>query len=281
MPPSGEWTAIVLDVDGQALAAALRSIYEQSRPASTIIVVDNGSMVPVSTRIDSKDRVQILRFETNRGFTGGVNAAFELVRTDYAALINNDVVLDPTWAESLIRTLEQSGAAAAQGVLLREDGRVDGAGICFDEGRIGQLGHLQRLDAVDFSRFAGVSATAVIYHAETLRKVAVEGKILHPKFFAYYEDVELAARLLDAGFAMKLDPRPMGTHSGSASAAILGRESLRMRVRNRYYVARLHPGRVSLTALFAEDLKRVASAAMRGRWLEAVDLSTGMIRGLA
>lgn len=276
-----DWTAIVLDVDGPALMRALRSIDDQTFPASKIIVVDNGSVVPVSERFRDRETTRILRFEQNSGFTGGVNAAFELVDTEYVALINNDVALDGSWAQELIEELDASGAAAAQGILMREDGLVDGAGIAFENGRIAQLGHGQPIERLEVSRFAGVSATAAIYRSAMLRSVAVDGKVLHPKFFAYYEDVELAARLMEAGFAMRLVPKALGIHAGSASAALLGREALRLRARNRYYVARLHPELVSLTALFTEDLERAAGCALRGRLAESLDVLTGVIRGLS
>jgi hypothetical protein len=51
------------------------------------------------------------------------------------------------------------------------------------------------------------------------------------------------------------------THRGSQSAARLGGDARRLRTRNRYWVARLHPGTARIGALLWEDVK----LAFRGR----------------
>ncbi|MDQ3281670.1 MAG: hypothetical protein M3Q69_09680, partial [Acidobacteriota bacterium] len=51
------------------------------------------------------------------------------------------------------------------------------------------------------------------------------------------------------------------THRGSQSAGILGRNALRLRTRNRYFVARMHRGAGRIRALLWED----ARLALRGR----------------
>ncbi len=51
------------------------------------------------------------------------------------------------------------------------------------------------------------------------------------------------------------------THRGSQSASLLGIRALFLRTRNRYWVARLHPGTALIGALLREDLGLV----LRGR----------------
>jgi GT2 family glycosyltransferase len=82
-----------------------------------------------------------------------------------------------------------------------------------------------------------------------------------PRFFAYYEDVELCARLHDEGWRTVVLPVVKATHRGSASASVLGGDALRLRTRNRYLVARLHPGVGRVRALLWEDIKLL----LRGR----------------
>jgi hypothetical protein len=56
-------------------------------------------------------------------------------------------------------------------------------------------------------------------------------------------------------------------NSGSASASILGKDALRLRTRNRYWVARRHRGVGRIGALLLEDLKKRPSIArIRGVW---------------
>ncbi|HYR30007.1 MAG TPA: hypothetical protein VEU30_16170, partial [Thermoanaerobaculia bacterium] len=56
------------------------------------------------------------------------------------------------------------------------------------------------------------------------------------------------------------------THRGSASASVLGRDAQRLRTRNRYLVARLHPGTGSIGSLLWEDARLLprGRASLRG-----------------
>ena len=57
------------------------------------------------------------------------------------------------------------------------------------------------------------------------------------------------------------EPQLLAGDRGSASAAVLGSSARRLRTRNRYFVARMHPGVGRIPALMAEDLKLM----LRGR----------------
>ena len=83
----------------------------------------------------------------------------------------------------------------------------------------------------------GVSATAALY-----RREALGDTIFDETLFAYYEDVDLCARLHEAGWRTEVLPVIKATHRGSQSASILGGDALRLRTRNRYLVARRHRG---------------------------------------
>ncbi|HXH41807.1 MAG TPA: hypothetical protein VNN08_24500, partial [Thermoanaerobaculia bacterium] len=102
----------------------------------------------------------------------------------------------------------------------------------------------------------GISATAALY-----RREALGATIFDARLFAYYEDVDLCARLHESGWRTAVLPVIKATHAGSQSAALLGRDALRLRTRNRYLVARRHRGVGRIGALLFEDLK----LALRGR----------------
>ncbi|MGA7617275.1 MAG: glycosyltransferase family 2 protein, partial [Thermoanaerobaculia bacterium] len=196
---------VVLDLDGGAmLLECIDSLARQSSPPRRIIVVDNGSDEPVATRVAGHRwlfEVTLLRSEENLGFTGGVNLAMQQVTAPFVALINNDVVLDPGWMESLRRIFDADvRLAAAQSVIRSADGSVDGAGVVIAEGRIVQQGHGRPIAELDPVAPWGVSATAALFRSAALRDVAIRDDVLHPAFFAYYEDVELAARLAERGW---------------------------------------------------------------------------------
>jgi len=228
-------SAIVVDVGrGPMLEACLRALEGQG--FAEIIVHDNT--------------------ETNVGFAGGVNAAYAKSRGEYIALVNNDAVLDPDWLETVVRAMDDDPRlAAVQTINRREDGSIDGAGIDIRDGTFRQI--------VDPAIPAwGVSATGALY-----RRAAIGERFFDERFFAYYEDVDLCARLHEEGWSTRVLPVIKATHRGSASLSVLGSDALRLKTRNRYWVARRHRGVGRIGALLWEDLKRGPSIArIRGVW---------------
>jgi len=222
---------IVLDVNGGAmLRACLDSIAAQTLPPAEVVVWDNS--------------------ETNLGFTGGNNEAWKRTTTAFVALVNNDVVLDPDWLET-VRDAMAEDVAAVQTMFRGEAA----AGIDISDGTIRQLVECRTPEPW------GVSATAALY-----RRKAVGDRPFDPRFFAYYEDVELCARLHESGWRTIVLPVVKASHRGSASASVLGRDAQRLRTRNRYFVARLHPGVGRIPALLWEDAKLLVRgrASLRG-----------------
>jgi GT2 family glycosyltransferase len=213
---------IVLDIKGGAmLRACLDSINAQTMPFAEVVVWDNS--------------------ETNLGFTGGNNEAWKQTKSAFVALVNNDVVLDPDWLVT-VRAAMDDDVGAVQTMFRGEEA----AGIDISDGTIRQ----------SLKPSWGVSATAALY-----RRAAVGDRPFDPRFFAYYEDVELSARLHESGWKTIVLPVVKATHRGSASASVLGKDAQRLRTRNRYFVARLHPGVGRIPALLWEDAKLL----VRGR----------------
>ncbi len=255
---------LVLDLDGGAmLRDCLASIAAQTLAPHCVIVFDNGSRVPVEAGTSG---ATVIRSEVNLGFAGGVNAALRHSDAPFVALVNNDVVLDPDWLATVRAAMHDATLAAVQTVIRRDDATIDGAGIDVHDGTIRQIGHgspLARLGAPSQDSRSppaahrppvrGPSATATLYRRELLH--------FDERFFAYYEDAELSARLREGGWGLSVLPEAKATHRGSQSAGRLGGDALRLRTRNRYWVARLHPGTARTGALLRED----ARLALRGR----------------
>jgi len=240
---------IVLDVDGgPMLDECLASIRAQTVQPARVVVFDNGSRVPTPNAT--------ARSETNLGFAGGANAAYAHTTAPYVALVNNDVVLQPDWLATVRDALDRDEQlAAVQTIIRRPDGLIDGAGIDISDGTFRQIGHGKPLGS-PLAVAWGVSATATLY-----RRSALGGRIFEERLFAYYEDVELSARLRAAGWRTAVLPVVKATHRGSASAGVLRGGALRLRTRNRYLVARMHRGAGRIRSLLWEDAKLL----VRGR----------------
>jgi GT2 family glycosyltransferase len=272
-------SVIVLDIDGgDMLRACLDSIAAQTLPPREVIVFDNASRRPVSERIAFRHGLHIFRSETNLGFAGGNNAAYRHASGHYIALINNDVILDRDWLATVAAALDADPKlAAVQTILRRDENTIDGAGIDISDGTFRQIGWERGRPARswtdDSAKYGGrdarapkawgVSATAALY-----RREALGDSIFDDTLFAYYEDVELCARLHDAGWRTEVLQVIKATHRGSQSASILGRDALRLRTRNRYLVARRHRGVGRIGALIIEDLKLAlrGRTSLRGMW---------------
>jgi GT2 family glycosyltransferase len=276
-------SVIVLDIDGgEMLLACLDSIASQTMPPREVIVFDNGSRVPVAERIAFRHGLHVFRSDTNLGFAGGNNTAYRHATGAYIALINNDVVLDRDWLATVTAALDADPkVAAVQTILRRDETTIDGAGIDISDGTFRQItwerGHLARSTWQDSESASGrdarapreawgVSATAALYRREALGPI-----IFDDTLFAYYEDVELCARLHESGWRTEVLPVIKATHRGSQSASVLGGDALRLRTRNRYLVARKHRGVGRIGALLLEDFK----LALRGR-----TSIRGMLQGL-
>ncbi|HSP16693.1 MAG TPA: glycosyltransferase family 2 protein [Thermoanaerobaculia bacterium] len=276
---------IVLDWDGgDALTNCLRSIDAQTRKPSRIIILDNGSRVSVYQRLP-KDLLKIpyliLTSDKNLGFTGGINRAMKEVKAPFVGWINNDALLAENWLEKLLPAVSGEGkVAGAQSIILRDKTTVDGAGISIDQGIFQQIGHGQKAGKLgQVSQPWGISATAALFRTHALNEVAIRGDVLRADLFAFYEDVELCARLRARGWKFKLVPEPLVMHRGSFSAPRLGRAGFKMRIRNRYKVARAHPGVGKVSALISEDITYGLKELFSGRFRLALDRVGGMIEG--
>ena len=258
-------SVIVLDIDGgDMLRSCLDSIAAQTLPPREVIVFDNGSRTPVAERIGFRHALHVFRSDTNLGFAGGNNAAYRHATGEYIALINNDVVLDRDWLATVVASLDADPKiAAVQTIIRRDEATIDGAGIDISDGTFRQAGYLTNGSA---AHAWGVSATAALY-----RRSALGDTIFDERLFAYYEDVDLCARLHESGWRTVVLPVIKVTHRGSQSAPALGGDALRLRTRNRYLVARRHHGVGRIGALLVEDLK----LALRGR-----TSIRGMLQGL-
>jgi len=277
---------IVVDWDGgEGLMNCLHSIDVQTLPPDRVIVVDNGSTTSVYQRLPQnfmKVPCTVLRNETNLGFTGGINRAMKEVTAPFVGWVSNDVVLSEKWIEKLLPAASSEGKiAGVQSVNLRDKKTVDGAGISIDRGIFRQVGHGEALGRIRPPAAPwGIASTAALFRTHALQEAAVAGNVLRPDFFAYSEDVELCARLRERGWKFKVVPEALAMHRGSNSARRLGRGGFRMRVRNRYLVARAHPGVGKVSELIGEDLSLMMGDLGHTRFRDAFTRLGGVLEGL-
>jgi GT2 family glycosyltransferase len=183
-------------IAGHELAAALDCMGPAWREVT--VVVANGA--PPDVVAGMRRRFPDVRFVSlgaNRGFAAAVNHGIALAATpgtDIAVVLNDDVYAPPQALERLVQTLlDDSRAGAAAGVLLEGDSpRIDTAGVRCDPSLGSRdVGKGLTLDQLD-NREApvGPSGGLAAYRLSALAEVGG----FDERFFAYYEDLDLALR---------------------------------------------------------------------------------------
>lgn len=99
----------------ELLGRALESALGQTLPPSEVIVVDDGSEVPV--RLAPDERVRLVRLEENRGNAAARNAGLAAARCRWITFLDDDDVLLPIMAERSLAALQATGLPAPVGVI--------------------------------------------------------------------------------------------------------------------------------------------------------------------
>jgi GT2 family glycosyltransferase len=213
-------TVVIPTVDGrERLLRALASLRVQTRPAETIVVVDNASTDGTAKAVAREfPEVAVLRNEENLGFGRAINLAALEADGDALVLVNNDVVLEPDFLERLLEPLAEEGVGMVAGVLLqvRDPGRIDSAGIELDVTlRSYDLLANEPVERLDGSTPApvGPCGGAAAYRLAAFK--AAGG--FDEAFFAYWEDVDLALRLRLSGWRCALAPAALAHHHHGAT----------------------------------------------------------------
>jgi len=202
-------SVVVLNWNGYSdTAECLRSLLRSHYPNFEVHVVDNASVGDDADRLEREfgDRVRLTRNRENTGFTGGNNAAMDLVlaekRAKYVALLNNDTVPDRGWLSALVAKAEardEAGMFASRMVFADDPGRIENTGIVLVDS-FDAIPRGRGRSASEFGDDAwvvGACGGAVLYRAEMLTGVGV----FREDFFANFEDVELSLRAQAHGWS--------------------------------------------------------------------------------
>lgn len=198
----------------------LQSLRKQVFQDFSITVVDNASSDDsIAAVLNYFPQATIVRNKENRGFSAAHNQAIRLSETEYIAIVNPDVVLEPDVFSVLVArldTLPEIGSIGAK--LLKggdESGIIDAAGLKATKFRQflnrGE-GERDRGQYDDAEEVFGLSGAFVVVRRSALEDVRIGDEYFDEDFFAYKEDVDLAWRLLLAGWKNWYEPRAVVFH---------------------------------------------------------------------
>lgn len=182
------------------------------------IVVDNGSEGPLDALEEYKG-ITLVKNPVNLGFAGGENSALPYCHGDFILLLNNDATIHPNAINEALSTFNAHENVAV----------VGGKSYSVDEE--GQATHgfysFQRIDPITAdvhtynkdpdgtiaTETVTVSGSAVMIRRSVIDQLGY----FDDRFFAYYEETDLFARYLRAGYKVFYNPKFIIWHQDGAS----------------------------------------------------------------
>jgi GT2 family glycosyltransferase len=272
---------IILNWNGRDhLAACLPSLLAQTFDDFAITVVDNGSTDgSVAWLRQHFPQVHLLENSTNQGFAAANNQAIRATQAEFVVLLNNDTVADPRWLQTLVTTAERDptiGMVATTMLLADRPGIVDSAGFAIDRAGIawGVDGGQPVRAAAGVSEVFGASGGAALYRRAMLEEI----DLFDERFFAYFEDVDLAWRAQWAGWRAVCAHEAVVWHHHSATGNRIPHFKSRLLGRNKLWlIAKNYPlphllwywpliGLYELMSLVYAARERRLGSALAGRW---------------
>jgi GT2 family glycosyltransferase len=222
------------------LEKLLAGLSAQTHAPAEILAVDNGSE-DGSAELAGARGARVIRMGRNAGFSAAVNRGVREASTDWVAILNNDVELEPEWLERLLERAAGSAAWFATGKILaasRRD-RIDATWDALCRGgcawRIGS----GRRDGELFSN-SRVISLAPLTAALLRREVFERAGYLDESFESYLEDVEFGLRCARAGLEGCYVPEAVAYHVGSATLGRWHPDSVRRIARNQVFIVSRH-----------------------------------------
>jgi GT2 family glycosyltransferase len=243
------------------------------------LVVDNGSKVPfkISKRVNPS-KFQVIRSESNLGFTGGnnlgIHLAIEKYNSQYVLLLNNDTTVSKSFIERLLTQIQSDPSIGmvcpkiyfypgdeyhANSYSKSQKGKViwyAGATIDWDHLSLSHRG----VDELDYGQFDNQSETdfatgcCVLIKRELLEKIGTFDK----SFFLYLEDADLSLRAIQAGYKISFCPKAFIWHKNASSSGTGSSIQNYYQTRNKFLFAIKHAGHKSwlnILRLFVRALR--------------------------
>ena len=224
------YSAVVLNYNGgQMVLDCLSSLAAQEPPPAEIVCVDNGSGDGSDLAIQARfPQVKLVKLAKNAGFAGGMNKGIDETTGELVALINLDVVLEPSYLRLCAEALADAALGGVTGKLLRpgdsEPRILDTTGhIVYRNRRAVDRGEREP-DLGQYDRDLGlfsVCGAAPVYRRAMLEDIAIDSEYFDEEFFAYFEDFDLSWRAQLRGWGFAYVPAANGTHfrGGTGSKA--------------------------------------------------------------
>ena len=251
---------VILNWNGlEDTVECLESLQNVVYPNYDIVLVDNGSEgndVEVLRNVFG-DHMHIIENDINYGFAEGCNIgmryALSGTNPDYILLLNNDVVVDPSFLTEMVKVADsdvQVGIVGPKTYFYSEPSRIQSAGgrINWWTGQTSLVGCTQ-IDNGGFDEVKEVDW--MVGCALLVRRMVIE-KVgwLYSGYFAYFEETELCARARKAGYRVLYAPRARIWHKRRLPPGRIDGFRLHQMTRNRFLFMKRNSTRPQLLSFF-------------------------------
>jgi N-acetylglucosaminyl-diphospho-decaprenol L-rhamnosyltransferase len=200
---------------GERLAKTLQAL-ERQQPRPRVVIADNSEAGDGAALVRERfPWVRVAAFGENLGFGKALNRAVREEPGDPIVFLNDDVTVEPGFIAALLDGLAP-GIDAVAAVLLseRDPDRIDSAGVVADRTLLG-FDYLSGEPVASLATAAdplGPTGGAALYRRAAFE--AVGG--FDERIFLYYEDLDLALRMHQAGSSgCRLATGARGVHAYS------------------------------------------------------------------
>jgi N-acetylglucosaminyl-diphospho-decaprenol L-rhamnosyltransferase len=225
---------------GERLEPLVASLERQTAPFE-LVLVDNAVPAPgVAWVRERLERVTLVRFDENAGYSRGVNAGAGRADGDVLVLLNDDCTCEPGFVAALAGAVDPAASTVMAAGVLRDQYAlelIDTAGMELDPTLL-VFDYLngQPLAALGAATPAPLGPSAAAAAFERAAFLAVGG--FDERIFAYWEDVDLVLRLRREGGRCALAREAVGVHHHSATLGAGSRAKNRLMGFGRGYVLR-------------------------------------------
>ncbi len=201
------------------LAECLDSVRAQTHRDLEVIVVDNGSHDGSVAMVRERyPEFRLLDEGENLGFAEGCNRGIAVATGEWIAMLNNDAVAEPRWAEALVAAAEAGppdlGMLQSLMLFKQRPDVVNSTGIELDRygSGVDRGEGATRADAREPAEIFCCCAGAAAYRRSMLEQIKLASGYFDRQHFMYSEDLDLGWRARLAGWSARYVPESVVLH---------------------------------------------------------------------
>lgn len=219
------FSIVVLNWNGlEDTKICLEHVWKLDYPNFEVIVVDNGSRSDSKDYLSKLENIIYIDNPVNRGFTGGHIDGLAHCSGEYIVLLNNDAVMKKDYLTKALEHFSDPKVAVVGGrsYWWNEDNQIlDEANQFYSYQQIDPWTGEARMLDYDYGQpqeVNNVSGSCVVVRKSIIDQLGY----LYDRFFAYFEETDLFARVKRAGYTVLYDPRLQIWHKNGASSGASG-----------------------------------------------------------